>query len=337
MEMDWENLGFAYRKTNKRYVDNYVGNKWNGGELIADDTITVSESSAVFQYAQTCFEGLKAYQTVSGKIVTFRPMENAKRMVASCERLVMPIYPEDQFVKAVKMVVDANREFVPPYGTNGSLYIRPFMIGSGAVIGVKPSAEYQFRIFTTPVGNYFKGGVHPLKVCESKYDRAAPHGTGAIKAGLNYAMSIYPQELAHKNGYDENMYLEPVTRQFVEETGGSNFGFVSKDNALVIPKSSSILPSITRRSLIYVAENYLNLKVEERPVDKKELKEFSEAFLCGTAAVLSPVGQVDTDEGTFTFTTSEGGYGPISKKLFDTLRGIQLGTIEAPEGWIVEC
>ncbi len=332
--IDWANLGFGYQKTDMRYVSNFKNGAWDEGVLTADDTITINECAGVLQYAQTCFEGLKAYTTEDGHIVTFRPDLNAKRMVESAKRLKMPVFPEDRFLEAVEKVVAANEAFVPPYGSGATLYIRPYMFGSNPVIGVKPADEYQFRIFTTPVGPYFKGGAKPLtlKVCD--YDRAAPKGTGHIKAGLNYAMSLYPIMIAHEEGYDENMYLDAATRTKVEETGGANFIFITKDNKLVTPKSDSILPSITRRSLMTVAKDYLGMEVEEREVLFEEVKDFAECGLCGTAAVISPVGKVVNHGKEICFPSGMTEMGPVTKKLYDTLTGIQMGRIEAPEGWI---
>ncbi|MDO4261301.1 MAG: branched-chain amino acid aminotransferase [Eubacteriales bacterium] len=334
--IDWGNLGFAYMPTDKRFVAHYKDGAWDAGELTSDATITMSECACVLQYAQTCFEGIKAYTTENGKIVTFRPDLNAKRMADSARRLQMPAFPEDRFVEAVVETVKANAAYVPPYGSGATLYIRPFMFGIDAVIGVKPASEYQFRIFTTPVGPYFKGGAKPITIRVSDVDRAAPHGTGDIKAGLNYAMSLYNIVDAHNQGFDENMYLDPATRTYVEETGGANFLFVTKDNKVVTPKSHSILPSVTRRSLMVVAKDYLGLEVEERPVAKEELKDFAECGLCGTAAVISPVGKI-VDHGTeICLPSGMEEMGPVTKKLYDTLTGIQMGRIEAPEGWIKE-
>lgn len=332
--IDWENLGFGYIKTDYRYVCDYKNGAWDEGGLTEDDNVVINECAGVLQYAQTVFEGLKAYTTEDGRIVTFRPDLNAERMVQSAERLEMPVFPADRFVDAVTQTVKANAAYVPPYGSGATLYIRPYMFGSNPVIGVKPADEYQFRVFTTPVGPYFKGGVKPLTIRVSDFDRAAPHGTGHIKAGLNYAMSLHAIVDAHKNGYDENMYLDAATRKKVEETGGANFLFVTKDNTVVTPKSNSILPSITRRSLIHVAEAYLGLKVEEREVYLDEVEEFAECGLCGTAAVISPVGKI-VDHGKEIFLPSGmNEMGPVTKKLYDTLTGIQMGRIEAPEGWI---
>ena len=334
--IDWGNLGFGYMPTDKRFVANYKNGAWDEGALIDDPMITMSECACVLQYAQTCFEGIKAYTTEQGKIVTFRPDLNAKRMADSERRLQMPVFPEDRFVQAVVDVVKANAAYVPPYGSGATLYIRPYMFGIDSVIGVKPATEYQFRIFTTPVGPYFKGGAKPITIRVSDVDRAAPHGTGDIKAGLNYAMSLYNIVDAHNKGFDENMYLDPATRTYVEETGGANFIFVTNDNKVVTPKSNSILPSVTRRSLMVVAKDYLGLEVEERPVAKEELKDFAEAGLCGTAAVISPIGKI-VDHGTeICLPSGMEEMGPVTKKLYDTLTGIQMGRIEAPEGWIKE-
>lgn len=332
--LDWENIGFAYRETNKRYVSNFKDGKWDNGILTEDDTVVINESAGVLQYAQTCFEGLKAYTTERGQIVIFRPDLNAKRMADTAKRLEMPVFPEERFVEAVVETVKANAEYVPPYGSGATLYIRPYMFGSSPVIGVKPAQEYQFRVFTTPVGPYFKGGVKPLTLCVSDFDRAAPHGTGHIKAGLNYAMSLHPIVEAHKAGFDENMYLDAATRTKVEETGGANFIFVTKDNKVVTPKSNSILPSITRRSLMFVAKEYLGLEVEEREIHIDEVKDFAECGLCGTAAVISPVGKIVNHGEEIYFPSGMEEMGPITKKLYQTLTDIQMGRIEAPEGWI---
>lgn len=333
-DIDWANLGFAYAETAKRYVSNYKDGKWDDGILTEDANVVLNECAGVLQYAQTVFEGLKAYTTEDGHIVTFRPDLNADRLESSAKRLEMPVFPKERFVEAVHQVVKANADYVPPYGSGATLYIRPYMFGTNPVIGVKPADEYQFRIFTTPVGPYFKGGVRPLTIRVSDFDRAAPHGTGHIKAGLNYAMSLYAIVNAHEEGYDENMYLDPGTRTKVEETGGANFIFVTKDNKVVTPKSDSILPSITRRSLIYVAKEYLGLEVEEREVLFEEVKDFAECGLCGTAAVISPVGKIVDHGKEICLPSGMEAMGPITQKLYDTLTGIQMGRLEAPEGWI---
>lgn len=332
--IDWASLGFGYIKTDKRYVANFTDGKWDDGCLTEDSTITMSECACVLQYAQTIFEGLKAYTTEDGKIVVFRPDLNAERFINSANRMEMPPFPKERFIEAIKEVVKANAAYVPPYGSGATLYIRPYMFGINEVIGVKPATDYQFRVFTTPVGPYFKGGAKPITIKVSDFDRAAPHGTGHIKAGLNYAMSLHAIVTAHEEGYAENMYLDAATRSKVEETGGANFLFITKDNKVVTPKSDSILPSITRRSLMYVAKEYLGLETEEREVHVDELKDFAECGLCGTAAVISPVGKIVNHGEEICFPSGMDEMGPITKKLYETLTGIQMGHIKAPEGWI---
>lgn len=332
--LDWENIGFAYHKTNQRYVANYRNGAWEKGGLTEDADVVLSECASILQYSQQVFEGLKAYTTADGHIVTFRPDQNAKRMADSARFMMMPAVPEEMFLEAVDEVVRANADWVPPYGTGATLYLRPYLFGTNPVIGVKPASEFQFRLFCTPVGPYFKGGAKPLTLCVSDFDRAAPHGTGHVKAGLNYAMSLHAYVEAHAQGYDENLFPDSATRRYVEETGGANFVFVTKEGELVIPKSTSILPSITRRSLIQVAEDVLGLKVTERPVEIAELPNFVEAGLCGTAAVVSPVGKIVNHGKEICFASGMEKMGPVLQKLYDQLTGMQMGTIEAPEGWI---
>ncbi len=332
--IDWSNLGFGYYKTEKRFVSNFKDGKWDEGALTSDENVVINESAGVLQYAQTCFEGMKAYTTVDGNVVVFRPDMNAKRMYETAQRLEMAPYPEDKFIEAIEQVVKANLKYVPPYGTGASLYIRPYLFGSSAVMGVKPAQEYQFRVFVSPVGPYFKGGAKPITLKVSDFDRAAPNGTGHVKAGLNYAMSLHAIVTAHNEGYDENLYPDALTRTKVEETGGANFFFVTKDNKVVTPKSNTILPSITRRSLMYVAKEYLGLETEERDVYLTELSEFAECGLCGTAAVISPVGKIVDHGKEICFPSGMQEMGPISRKLYETLTGIQYGKIKAPDGWI---
>ena len=332
--IDWSNLGFGYVKTDYRYVSNFKNGAWDEGTLSTDDMVTISECACVLQYAQTVFEGMKAYTTEDGRIVVFRPDLNAERMENSAKGLEMPPFPKERFVDAITKVVEANAAFVPPYGSGATLYIRPYMFGYDSIIGVKPANIYQFRVFCTPVGPYFKGGAKPITIRVTDFDRAAPHGTGHVKAGLNYAMSLHAIVDAHKQGYDENMYLDAATRTYVEETGGANFLFVTKDNKVVTPKSDSILPSITRRSLVYVAKEYLGLEVEEREVYFDEVKDFAECGLCGTAAVISPVGKIVDHGKEICMPSGMTEMGPVTKKLYETLTGIQMGRLEAPEGWI---
>ena len=332
--IDWKNLGFGYIQTDYRFVANYKNGAWDEGTLTEDPNVVINECAGVLQYAQTVFEGMKAYTTKDGRIVTFRPDLNGERMEQSAARLEMPIYPKDKFVEAIIKTIKANEAYVPPYGSGATLYVRPYMFGSNPVIGVKPADEYQFRVLTTPVGPYFKGGAKPITIKVSDFDRAAPHGTGHIKAGLNYAMSLHAIVTAHEEGFAENMYLDAATRTKVEETGGANFIFVTKDGKVVTPKSNSILPSITRRSLMYVAKEYLGLEVEEREVYFDEVKDFAECGLCGTAAVISPVGKINDHGKEICFPSGMEEMGPVTKKLYETLTGIQMGRIEAPKGWI---
>ena len=332
--IDWANLGLGYVQTDKRFVANYKDGAWDEGTLTEDPNVVLNECAGVLQYAQTVFEGMKAYRTEDGRVVCFRPDLNASRMADSARRLEMPPFPEDRFVQAIVDTVKANIDYVPPYGSGATLYIRPYMFGSNPVIGVKPADEYQFRILTTPVGPYFKGGAKPITIKVSDFDRAAPHGTGHIKAGLNYAMSLHAIVTAHKEGFDENMYLDAATRTKVEETGGANFIFVTKDGKVVTPKSNSILPSITRRSLMVVAKDILGLEAEEREVYFDEVKDFAECGLCGTAAVISPVGKINDHGKEICFPSGMEKMGPVIQKLYDTLTGIQMGRIEGPEGWL---
>ena len=330
-KIDWSNIGFGYVQTDERYVANFKDGAWDEGGLTKDANITMNECACVLQYAQTVFEGMKAYTTAGGQTVCFRPDLNAQRMMDSCQRMRMPVFPKERFLDAIRQTVKANIAWVPPYGSGASLYLRPYMFGMDPVLGVKPAHEFQFRVFGTPVGPYFKGGVRPLVLRVSDLDRAAPRGTGHIKAGLNYAMSLYNIVDAHEQGYDENLYVDSATRQHIEETGGANILFVTKEGKLVVPKSDTILPSITRRSLIQVARDYLGLDVEERVVGVEELGDFAEAGLCGTAAVISPVGKIVDHGKEYTYA----GMGQVIEKLYNTLTGIQMGIIEAPEGWLM--
>ena len=339
-DLDWGNLSFDYMPTDYSYVCNFKNGKWEEGGLTTDHSIQLSECAGIFHYCQEVFEGLKAYTTEDGDIVCFRPDLNAKRMSDSAERLCMPSFPEDKFIEAVKEVVKANAAWVPPYGSGATLYVRPFMIATGVVIGVSPATEYQFRILVTPVGPYFKGGDTAVTLGISKYDRAAPHGTGNIKAGLNYAMSIKAGVEAHAAGYAENLYLDSESRTYVEETGGANILFVDKAGHLVVPQShtDSILPSVTRRSLVTVAKDMLDMNVIERPVKFDEVLagDFVECGLCGTAAVISPVGHIEGEGVDVEFPDGAVTSGPVMKKLRETLTAIQSGKIEGPAGWVVK-
>ena len=338
-DLDWGSLTFSYTPTDYSYVCNYKDGEWGEDILTPDHTLQLSECAGIFHYCQEVFEGLKAYTTKSGEIVCFRPDLNAQRMADSAKRICMPPFPEDRFVEAVKQVVKANLAWVPPFGSGATLYIRPFMIATGDVIGVKPATEYQFRILVTPVGPYYKGGVQPVALKVPEYDRAAPHGTGNIKAGLNYGMSLYPTLQAHENGYSENLYLDSRSRTYVEETGGTNVLFVDKNGGLVVPVSAtdSILPSITRRSLVELAQ-HLGIPVEERPVrfDEVLAGDFAECGCIGTAAVISHVGKVEAEGVDVTFPDCGEEGGPVLRRLRDALVGIQTCAAEDPFGWVVK-
>ena len=333
-DLDWGNLGFAYQPTDYSYVSNYKDGAWDEGALTADHSLRLSECAGIFHYCQEVFEGLKAYTAQNGDIVCFRPDQNAERMYNSAQRLVMPPFPRERFIEAVEQVVRANAAWVPPFGSGATLYIRPFMVATGNVIGVRPADEYQFRILVTPVGPYYSGGVKPVKLQVSKYDRAAPHGTGNIKAGLNYAMSLLPSVEAHAKGYADNLFLDSKTRSFVEESGGANILFVRKDGTLVVPQShtDSILPSVTRRSLVDVAKKMLGMTIEQRPVMFEEVDQFVECGMCGTAAVISPVGEIDADDRQIVYGMEH--VGPVMRELRETLTGIQVGEIADQFGWV---
>lgn len=333
-DLDWGNLGFAYQPTDYSYVSNYKDGAWDEGALTADHSLRLSECAGIFHYCQEVFEGLKAYTAQNGDVVCFRPDQNAERMYNSAQRLVMPPFPRERFIEAVEQVVRANAAWVPPFGSGATLYIRPFMVATGNVIGVRPADEYQFRILVTPVGPYYSGGVKPVKLQVSKYDRAAPHGTGNIKAGLNYAMSLLPSVEAHAKGYADNLFLDPKTRSFVEESGGANILFVRKDGTLVVPQShtDSILPSVTRRSLVDVAKKMLGMTIEQRPVMFEEVDQFVECGMCGTAAVISPVGEIDADDRQIVYGMEH--VGPVMRELRETLTGIQVGEIADQFGWV---
>ena len=335
VSIDWGNLGFNYIKTDLRYLSHWKDGNWDNGVLTEDNQLHISEGSTALHYGQSCFEGLKAYRTKDGDINLFRPEENAKRMQRSCRRLLMPEVPTDVFIDAVKQVVKANEHYLPPYGTGGTLYIRPFLIGVGDNIGVKPASEYIFSVFCMPVGPYFKGGLTPTNFLVSDYDRAAGRGTGAAKVGGNYAGSLLPGAEAHKRAFSDAIYLDPITHTKIEEVGAANFFGITKDDKFITPESPSILPSITKYSLLYLAEHRLGLTVEQGDVYINQLDQFKEAGACGTAAVISPIGGIQYGD-TFHVFYSETEVGPVTKRLYDELVGIQFGDVEAPEDWIVK-
>lgn len=336
VNLDWKTLGFSYLKTDFRYVSRYKDGNWDDGALVEDNRLYIEECATALHYGQQSFEGLKAYTTKDGKVQLFRPDQNAKRMNLSADRLLMPHIPEEKFIDACVQVVKANMKWVPPYGTGATLYLRPMLIGVGENIGVKPAPEYIFAVFCMPVGAYFKGGMTPVNFITSEFDRAAPHGTGAAKVGGNYAGSLYPHQLAVEKGFADCIYLDPATHTKIEEVGAANFFGITKDNKFITPKSPSILPSITKYSLMHVAKEYLGMEVYERDVLIDNLDEFAEAGACGTAAVISPIGGISHGEKMHVF-YSETEVAPVTKKLYETLTGIQFGEVEAPEGWLVVC
>lgn len=333
VNIDWNNLGFEYIKTDFRYISTWKDGKWDEGHLTEDNILHISEASCALHYGQQCFEGLKAYRTKNGDIQLFRPDRNAARLNDSLNKLLMPEIPEEKFIDACMQVVKANKDYVPPYGTGATLYLRPFVIGVGDNIGVKPAPEYIFCVFCLPVGAYFKGGMTPCNFMIADYDRAAPHGTGGQKVGGNYASSMHPHKIAADRGFADCIYLDPATRTYIEEVGAANFFGITKNNEFVTPKSPSVLPSITKYSLMEIAEKYLDMPVHERKVPISSLDEFKEAGACGTAAVITPIGGIEYKDKLHVF-YSETEVGPITKELYRILCGIQFGDVEAPEGWI---
>ncbi|MGL5417041.1 MAG: branched-chain amino acid aminotransferase [Clostridium sp.] len=332
-KIDWENLGFDYIKTDYRYVSIWENGKWDDGELVQDNKLSIEEGSPALHYGQQCFEGLKAYRTKDGHINLFRPDKNAERMNKSADRLLMPHVPVDKFINACKEVIKKNEDFVPPYGTGATLYLRPFLIGVGDNIGLKPATKFIFSVFCIPVGPYFKGGMKPVNFLVSDYDRAAPNGTGAAKVGGNYAGSLLAQKKAKENGFADAIFLDPATHTKIEEVGSANFFGITKDNKFITPLSPSILPSITKYSLLEIAKDYFNMEVSEEDVYINDLDKFTEAGACGTAAVITPIGGIQLEDKLHVF-FSETEVGPITQKLYDTLMRIQFGDIEAPKGWI---
>ena len=333
--LDWKNLGFSYIKTDYRFIARWKDGKWDNGELTTDSTLHIHEGSTALHYGQQCFEGLKAYRCKDGSINLFRPDQNAKRMQNTCNRLLMPQVPTELFIRACKEVVKANEKWLAPYGSGATLYLRPFVIGVGENIGVRPAPEYIFSVFCCPVGAYFKGGMKPSNFLVTDYDRAAPHGTGGVKVGGNYAASLLPHELAAERKFADAIYLDPKTHTKIEEVGAANFFGITRDNKFITPLSPSILPSITKYSLLYLAKERLDMETIEGDVYINELDQFAEAGACGTAAVISPIGGIQYGDDFHVF-YSETDVGPITKRLYEELTGIQFGDVEAPEGWIVK-
>jgi len=333
-DFDWQNLGFEYHDLPYRYRVVFKDGKWEQGKIVEDSNLILSEASASLHYGQQLFEGLKAYRRKDGGINLFRPDMNAARLNASAERLLMQTFPEDQFIEAVKDVVAANHEFVPPYGSGATLYIRPMLIGSSAVVGLQPANEFILNIYVTPVGAYYKGGLTPNAYVTSEYDRAAHGGTGRAKVGGNYAASLLPGHEAKSAGYADVVYLDPRFHETIEELGAANFFGITKNGQFLTPKSPSILPSITKDSLLKLATKQ-GLVAVETTISIKELDQFVEAGAMGTAAVISPVGSI-THQGQKHVFYSETETGPQTQALYDELVGIQFGDLPDPFGWVVD-
>lgn len=330
-EMDWSNIGFGYRKTDYNVRYTYRDGKWGEMEVSSSEYINMHIAATCLHYGQECFEGLKAYRGKDGKIRVFRVKDNAERMQSTCRGTLMPELPTEKFVEAVKKVVKLNERFIPPYESGATLYIRPLLIGTGAQVGVHPAQEYTFIIFVTPVGPYFKGGFAATPyVIIREFDRAAPLGTGCFKVGGNYAASLRANKKAHDLGYSCEFYLDSKEKKYIDEAGAANF-FGIKDNTYITPKSTSILPSITNRSLMQLAED-MGMKVERRQIPVEELSTFEEAGACGTAAVIAPIEKIDDIDAGKTYEYGEPG--PICTKLYHHLRGIQYGDEPDTHGWV---
>lgn len=325
--------GFTYQKTNMIYIQKWKDGVWGEGKLETSDQFTISGMSTSLHYGQECFEGLKAYRRLDGKIQLFRVKDNAERFQMSCSYMMMPIIEVDDFIEAVKKTVLANADFIPPYGNYEALYIRPFMIGVGNNLGLRPAPEFIFSVIVSPVGSYFEGEVRPVDMSVSKYDRAAPNGTGHVKVGGNYAASLIAQVQARKEGYADCIFLDPKTHTKIEEVGAANFFGITKDKKYITPKSPSILNSITNRSLKYLAKNHLGLEVIEGEILINELDHLIEAGACGTAATITPIGSITHNGQKHIFPAHEE-MGEYTRKLYELLTGIQFGDVEDPQGWI---
>jgi branched-chain amino acid aminotransferase len=337
-DLDWGNISFDYMKTDYRFVAQYQDGQWSDGELIEDEMMQVHEGSPALHYAQQCFEGLKAQTARDGRVLLFRPELNAERISTTARRLLMPDLPEALFMRAVEETVRANHAWIPPYGTGASLYIRPFYVGVGENLGLKPASKYEFRVFVSPVGPYYKGGgVSLISLAVTNFDRAAPSGTGHVKAGANYAGGLLSTKTAQQLGANEALYLDSAERKYLDEAGSANILLSMKGNRFVTPKSDAILPSVTRRSIMKLAEDELKLKTEERPVElMKELPEIEEMAACGTAAVISPVGQLWVNDQWYKFYKNGEEVGPIMQQLYDSLTQIQQGEREDIYQWTRE-
>ena len=331
--LDWKNLSFGYLKTDYNVRCYYRDGKWGEIEISSGEYINMHMAATCLHYGQEAFEGMKAYRCPDGKVRTFRMKDNAARLQSTCRGIMMPEVPTELYIEMVEKVVRLNQEWIPTYESGATLYIRPLMVGTSAQVGVDPASEYLFMIFVTPVGPYFKGGfaTNPYVIIRD-YDRAAPLGTGTYKVGGNYAASLKAHDIAHEKGYACEFYLDAKEQKYMDECGAANF-FGIKGNTYVTPKSSSILPSITNKSLMQLAEDF-GMKVEQRQIAEEELSEFNEAGACGTAAVISPISYIDDLDTGKRYTFSQDGKpGPVSTRLYNHLRNIQYGIEEDRHGW----
>ncbi|MCP5331628.1 MAG: branched-chain amino acid aminotransferase [Pseudomonadales bacterium] len=337
-DLDWANLGFKYRPTEARFSAIYRNGAWSEGALVASPMIEVHEGAPALHYAQQCFEGMKAQTAPDGRVLLFRPDLNSERMNRTADRLLMPQVPPELFLRGVEEAVRANYAWVPPHGSGASLYIRPMLIGVGENLGLRPASEYEFRVFVSPVGPYYKSsGMAIISLAVSEFDRAAPAGTGAYKAGANYAGGLLATKKAQELGANEALFLDSAKRLYIDEAGSANIVVAMTGKRFVTPKSNAILPSVTRRSIMTLAEQKLGLQIEERPIElRKELKEFEEVAACGTAAVLSPVGKIWVDGQWHHFHDNGESVGPVMQQLYDLLGGIQRGELPDDNGWIHE-
>ncbi len=337
-QLNWADLGFQYRQTDFRFSATFADGVWSQGELVSSPVIAVHEGAPALHYAQQCFEGMKAQTAPDGRVLLFRPDLNSERMNQAAGRLLMPEVPNELFIGSVEATVRANYAWIPPHGSGASLYIRPMLIGVGENLGLRTAKSFEFRVFCSPVGPYYKSaGMAVISLAVSDIDRAAPAGTGAFKVGANYAGGLLATRQAQALGANEALYLDSATRTFIDEAGSANIIVAMKGNRLVSPKSNAILPSVTRRSIMTLAEQYLQMQVENRPINlREEIGEFEEVAACGTAAVLSPVGKIWVDGEWQRFYGNGEKVGPVMQKIYDLLVGIQRGELTDKNGWTHE-
>ena len=337
-QLNWTELGFQYHRTDYRFCAQYSSGSWNRGEMTASEVIQVHEGAPALHYAQQCFEGMKAQTAADGRVLLFRPDLNSERMNMAASRLLMPEVPRKMFIDAVQETVRANYSWIPPYGSGASLYIRPMLIGVGENLGLRPAQQFEFRVFVSPVGPYYKSdGLGVISLAVSEIDRAAPNGTGCYKVGANYAGGLLATRKAQDKGAHEALYLDSAEGRYIDEAGSANIVIAMKDGSFITPNSNAILPSITRKSLMVIAREQLHLKTEARPIDLRlEISQFEEAAACGTAAVLAPVGWILVDQQWHAIYKDGQTVGPIMQELYDRLVGIQMGELSDAFDWCHE-